>query len=98
MEREAFKGAKRWLNRAIFPASAGAVSAEIGYVLAAVFNLDSYLGIVGGVLGFIGAPGIQFWKPPRGSENRLRLRRQATPRRPPMPGAKATLSRSGLPS
>ena len=43
--------AQRWFNRALFPVSAGAVAAEIGYVLVTFFSLERHLGIWAGIVG-----------------------------------------------
>ena len=55
--------AKRWFNRALFPVSAGAVAAEIGYVLVTVFSLERHLGIWAGIVGVVAAFMIQQMTP-----------------------------------
>lgn len=59
---ESSSGIKRLLNRLIFPASAGAVGAEIGYVLAGVFSVQRHWGVWAGIAALLLALGIQFWE------------------------------------
>jgi membrane protein implicated in regulation of membrane protease activity len=69
MEQDSPTGARRWFSRAIFPVSAGAVGAEIGYMLAAVFSLHGQLGTWAGVLGLSIAIGVQILERRRRSQD-----------------------------